>query len=493
MAKVGSWNTTAANNNSTPPDGWPEGQAPSTVNDCAREMMAQIKTMVNTLEYIDLNNTPSFLTATTFSMATADVVNFTVGRRCKLGDGANTLYGFINSVSATFVSVQLDYTANQLVLDSSLSTIALAVLNPSLLSMPEQAFKSRNILINSNFEIWQRSATFALPNTGAVTYTADRWYGVCSLSANAASNITRFERSANASAVPTVLQCGQLLNSSLIVSVSAIATTIAAGQFAYIGYRVEGFDFRQLAQRNMNLSFWVNTRQSGIYCVALRNAAAGQSFVQNYTVSAIATWTRFSIPIVKSPTAGTWDYSSGIGLQVIFSLATGSTFQGGAGNWTAAALLGTASQVNFFQSAGNTLAIAGVRLEPGSFATPLEVRPYQQEKAMCKRYFQRWPDVAGVTDTVPGFCISTNQAYYFTTFEEMRAPPTVTLPTIGQFVVTTPGDIGQAISAVGTNTIGVRELLWNAIPVGTPFVAGDGTRVVLSATPADFLKFDAEL
>jgi hypothetical protein len=39
MSDVTSWSTTAASNNSAPPDGWPEGQAPSSVNDCAREQM----------------------------------------------------------------------------------------------------------------------------------------------------------------------------------------------------------------------------------------------------------------------------------------------------------------------------------------------------------------------------------------------------------------------------------------------------------------------
>lgn len=445
--------------------------------------MAQIKTMVNTLEYIDLNNTPSFLTATTFSMATADAVNFTVGRRCKLGDGANTLYGFINSVSATFVSVQLDYTANQLVLDSSLSTIALAVLNPGTLSVPENVWKRKNILINGSFEIWQRSATFAIPNTGAVTYTADRWYGVCSLSANAASNITRFERSANASAVPTVLQCGQLLNSSLIVSVSAIATTIAAGQFAYVGQRVEGYDFRQLAQRNINLSFWVNTRQSGIYCVALRNAAAGQSFVQNYTVSAIATWTRFSIPIPKSPAAGTWDYSSGIGLQVIFTLAGGSTFQGGAGNWTAANLLATASQVNFFQSAGNTFAIAGIQLEPGSFATPLEVRPYALEKQLCKRYYQNLPDAADAATLTNwfGFAFNTTSMSTSIPFEEMRAAPTVTFPPLNLLVASNGAIVYGSVSSIQALNIELKSFQVSVGVTGAPLTIGQGSALAISS------------
>ena len=37
------WSTTAGDNNASPPDGWPEGQSPSSVNNCAREMMAAIK------------------------------------------------------------------------------------------------------------------------------------------------------------------------------------------------------------------------------------------------------------------------------------------------------------------------------------------------------------------------------------------------------------------------------------------------------------------
>jgi len=37
------WSTTASGNDASPPDGWPEGQSPSSVNNCAREMMAAIK------------------------------------------------------------------------------------------------------------------------------------------------------------------------------------------------------------------------------------------------------------------------------------------------------------------------------------------------------------------------------------------------------------------------------------------------------------------
>lgn len=43
MADVSTWSATAANNNQTPPDGWPENMLPSQVNDTGREMMAAVR------------------------------------------------------------------------------------------------------------------------------------------------------------------------------------------------------------------------------------------------------------------------------------------------------------------------------------------------------------------------------------------------------------------------------------------------------------------
>lgn len=40
MAELKDWSTTASSNNSAPPNGWPENQSYSSVNDCGREMMA---------------------------------------------------------------------------------------------------------------------------------------------------------------------------------------------------------------------------------------------------------------------------------------------------------------------------------------------------------------------------------------------------------------------------------------------------------------------
>lgn len=381
MSKIGLWSTTPGNNNSTPPDGWPEGQAPSTVNDCAREMMAQIRTYIADPQYVDLGNTPSFLTATTFSMGTADANNFAVGRRIKLFD-ASTLYGTIDSVSATFVSVRLDSGA----LTASLSSVALSVLTPQNNALPGSALRRRNILINGNMEIWQRGATFA-PGNNANTYTADRFVWV--QSASCIVNIQRAERSAAVANVPTLAQAGMYLNSSLRVSVGTIDASFAAGEYAILSYRVEGHDWQQIAHKPNVLSFWVSSNKSGIFATSIRNSPASASYVQNFTISAVNTWSRFSMTIPEAPTTVTWNYSESVGCEISFCLGGGTTYQGGAGNWTAANILCTSSQTNFLVSAGNAMMITGVQFEEGTQATPLEVKQYADELARCQRYYWR--------------------------------------------------------------------------------------------------------
>lgn len=101
MTGIELYSTTAANNNSTPPNGWPEGQAPSTVNDCARQMMASIRTWYEDAQWIKWGDTTVYVGATQFKIAGSDVTSrYTVGRRVRaVGSSTGTIYGTI-TVSA---------------------------------------------------------------------------------------------------------------------------------------------------------------------------------------------------------------------------------------------------------------------------------------------------------------------------------------------------------------------------------------------------------
>ena len=113
MAAISTWSTTAGSNNSASPDGWPEGMAPSGVNDSARENMSALRTWYEDAEWIDWGDTTAYVSGTQFKIAGADVTSrYTVNRRVRVvGTSTGTIYGRI-SVSAfstdTTVTVVFD-------------------------------------------------------------------------------------------------------------------------------------------------------------------------------------------------------------------------------------------------------------------------------------------------------------------------------------------------------------------------------------------------
>lgn len=133
---IESWSTTAASNNAAPPNGFPEGQLPSSLNDCNRQVMASVRSQCESAEWFNWGDTPAQASAATFTVATDLTSRFTKGRRIKCNDGS-TLYGMVTASSYgapnTTVTVGLDSGS----LTSSLSSVALAILSPSNTSLPQ--------------------------------------------------------------------------------------------------------------------------------------------------------------------------------------------------------------------------------------------------------------------------------------------------------------------------------------------------------------------
>lgn len=486
--KIGRWSTTAANNNSTPPDGWPEGQAPSTVNDCAREMMASIRTMLNDMSFIDLDHSPTQTSSTTFTIPGNVTTFYDYGRRVKCFVGASTLYGTVISSSFTTntgITLRLDSG----LLTTSLSSVAVSVLGNANYAIPDPALVNTcSINTNGQLEIWQNTVPVGISGSAAGSYITDMW----AYAQNGASvvNGNRLERSASASNVPTVAQCGQLLNSSLVLSVSAADAALAASDFARLSTVIEGYDFRPVAGKPISVSFWVHTNRTGTYCLAVGNAV-DRTYVTEYTISATNTWEKKTIAIPEIPTAGTWDYSTGIGLFVTWTLAAGTSFQSTANQWTTMAALATSNQTNWLASAGHAFRIAGVKVNEGTQAFPLEYRPYDKELAKCQRYYQKFDQ----NRVIFGYCVSTTNAIFTLPLDpEMRTAPTVAFPAVNTMQLSNSGGGAVSVSAVATiNTPTFRHVQINVAGVGAPFVAGNGSAFTMSGTDGATVIFNARL
>ena len=128
------WSTTAANNASGVTNvNWAEGQAPSTVNNSARQEMADVATWYRTDgEWIDRNDTVAFSSGTIVTFTGQDVTSiYNVGRRIRTVSATpGTMYGRITASSTsgsdTVVTISFDSTAvlsNEAISDLSVGII----------------------------------------------------------------------------------------------------------------------------------------------------------------------------------------------------------------------------------------------------------------------------------------------------------------------------------------------------------------------------------
>lgn len=155
------WSTTAADNDTAGSINFAEGQAPSTVNNSARALMADVRTWYEDVEWRDFGHTPTYVAATQFSVTGDKTTTYTVGRRVRIAD-SSTLYGTISASSystVTTVTVVLDSGS----VSASISGVAVGaeVTNKSI---------SRSSVFNGVKAVQRAEAT---PVTAVTTCTTD--------------------------------------------------------------------------------------------------------------------------------------------------------------------------------------------------------------------------------------------------------------------------------------------------------------------------------
>lgn len=132
------WSTVAASN-VTANTGilWDEGQAPSSVNNSARDTLAAIREWYEDAEWLKLGENGSataysisYVSATVFKFAGTDRRTLaSIGRRVKAGVGLGVITGTIGDVSLSASDTQVTVTWDSGQLDGSLSFVSMGIAN----------------------------------------------------------------------------------------------------------------------------------------------------------------------------------------------------------------------------------------------------------------------------------------------------------------------------------------------------------------------------
>lgn len=114
---------------------FPEGMAPSAVNDGMRAVQKDIRDWYTDAEWANLGDTPSRASASTFKVTGDVTTRYPVNSRLKLYD-ATTLYGVVTAIAYSAPDTTVTVGTDSGSLTTSLTSVARSIISPSNISIP---------------------------------------------------------------------------------------------------------------------------------------------------------------------------------------------------------------------------------------------------------------------------------------------------------------------------------------------------------------------
>lgn len=395
-------------------------------------------------QWISSGVTPTYVSATTFTLAGDQTTAFHVNRRIKSTASAGTIYSRISATAYT-TSTLVTVVNDSAVLDSGLSSVELSLLtstNPSYagstatpfyVSAATQTGQAANLsqlitqvgvttvngtpplhlndIVNGDFRIAQAVTSFAAPANGA--YDLDGW-----LNENNTTAAFTVARVAGSTA-------GRLARR---VTVTTADTAIAVADIVSDRTIIEGYNIEKYVGKTFTIAFRKSVPVAGIHCVALRNDGSDRSYVAEINFPTANVWQDCSFTVTGGlPTAGTWNYTTGVGLRIDFTHMCGTDRQTATTNaWVTGNFFSTANQVNDCATVGNVWALEKATMNLGTVAAVGETS-IEQELIRCKRLRPAWYAASASTSAwfAAGSSVSTTQSLItFPLDVEARTAPT---------------------------------------------------------------------
>ena len=349
---------------------------------------------------------------------------------------------------------------------------------------------NKNLLINGNMSVWQRSTSVTGKTTSGY-FTADRW-GV-DIASHGTYSIAR------STDVPANSGFSHSIKIDCTVADTSLASNAQVDLYQVIEaqnlLRIKG---GQSTPDQLTLSFWVKSNLTGTATVELIASDASLQLSKTFTIDSANTWEKKEL--TYAGLTGAVNPDNGVGMYVIIWLAAGSNFTSGTLNSSTWASVGnttnrvSSSNINIASSSSDEILFTGLQLEQNSSATDFEFENYATTLEKCKRYYHKMQAESPYDRFVMGFCVTTDDSRHPVNFHpQMRGIPT--LETAGTFAVLTAAEVGQSVSsiAIDTNTDSSQRATLQVAAAATTLVAGNGTALAALNDASTYIAFTAEL
>jgi hypothetical protein len=346
----------------------------------------------------------------------------------------------------------------------------------------------KNLIINGDMNIHQRSNTTVSSISTSGYYTADRWHTEVSMSATSGV----FSQVVDTADPPPNTE----FKKSLKVNCTTAKTSLAVGDIVKINHKFEGTNLQVLKKGTSNpevvtISFWVRSNLNGTYIVELDDTQNSRQVSKSYVVSD-TNWQKISLTFPADNT-GSLTNDSSSRFQIAFWLSAGATYTGGTLNNSAWASYTNGNratwQANLASSTSNYWQVTGVQMELGTIANDFEYKSYSEQLSLCQRYYSKFSSLSGnYVAFGSGVCnTSTGAAIYVKYPVRMRGVPVPTQSNTAIYDGST-----QAVTSIGTSYYGDESSFFN-LNVASGLTTGRGCIWSGNNNASAFIELNAEL
>ena len=313
----------------------------------------------------------------------------------------------------------------------------------------------RNLIINGNFQNWQRSTSETGLGASAGYFTADRWR---ISTANSAGRFTMNRTAGDPDG----------FNYGLVINCTTADTSVAADEILLLQQKIEGQDVQHLKKgtsdaESVTISFYAKIVGSATdFVVTLYDNDNNRFISKLFTFT--TSWVRYYFT-VPGDTTGTLDQDTSSSLEMWFWLHAGSNHTSGTlqTSWGSDTNANRAAGIDsIYSSTSNEFYLTGCQLEVGGNATEFEHRSHAEELALCQRYGYRLGGLSKTYQVVGNGFIGLNASTICAKVlvhlpTTMRTNPSVSVIGTDSFI----GHTGAAFSDMSCTLTSNQGGVWN--------------------------------